>query len=180
MTTTPETTAPAPAMNKAETAKTALFWDEVAREAKARADQFRADMTAQQQAELDRDGVAPTWRIPGFGLVSLGIEQDSVTVTDERAFLRWVAAAHPSEVETVHRVRPSWGSHFLKYLAKRGETVDDEGTVIPGLEFRPGGAPRGAAIRADAAAKTETADLARAFLDSLSSTEPPPAGGEPR
>jgi hypothetical protein len=170
-------TAPQPVLNKAEMVKTAFFWDKVAEDAKSRADQIRGEMTALARAELERDGVAPTWRIPGFGTLSLGIEQDSVAVIDERAYLKWVERAHPSEVETVTRVRQVWGSHYLKYLAKRGAVIDDEGTVVPGLEFRPGGAPRGVAIRAEPAAKAETADLARAFLDSLTGNAPA-AGGE--
>jgi hypothetical protein len=155
------------APNRADGARYVTFWTAIAAEATARAAAVRNDLTAQAIDELERDGVAPTWRIPGLGTVPLALTSDTVAVTDPGAYLKWMKVAHPEEVETLVRVRPAYDEHFRKYLAQRGHVVDDEGTVIPGLEFRAGGRATGVSVRATTAAKEEAASLASGLLDSI-------------
>lgn len=149
---------------RATLAQDALFWSAVADAAKEKAQQARAALDLQARAELERDGTAPTWRIPGVGTVPLALTSDSVDVTDPRAYLAWVRDRYPTEIETVVQVRPAFDKALREAAAKRGAACDDEGTVIPGLTFRPGGAPRGVSIRPSADAKTTAARTAGEFL----------------
>lgn len=114
-----------------------------------RADRIRALAMCEALAGVLRDGLKAeaakdaeagtldTWRAAGI-TVSASEYHPCVVVVDELQFLRYVQAVHPSEVE--QRPRPAWLTEFLKKLAAQGgPPVDREGTVIPGLEYRPGG-----------------------------------------
>lgn len=154
------------APTRAELAQQALLWGSVADVARARASSARAALEAQARQELERDGVAPTWRIPGFGTVPLSLSQDRVEVTDEAALVAWVADNYPSEVETVLTVRPAFRDLLLKGLAESGEDCcTADGTRVPGVVFRAGGQPRGVTIRPAAGVKAAAAELAAVMLD---------------
>ncbi|MER5327062.1 hypothetical protein [Streptosporangium roseum] len=77
--------------------------------------------------------------------------QPAVVVADEDAFTAWVAANHPSEVETLVRVRPGWQREFLAHLAHLAALAPiadpDTGEVIPGLAAVPALAPRSFSLR---------------------------------
>ncbi|GAA3077122.1 hypothetical protein [Streptosporangium carneum] len=74
--------------------------------------------------------------------------QPAVVVADEDAFTAWVVANHPSEVETLIRVRPAWQRAFLTHLVARDPVADPHtGEVIPGLTAVPASAPRSFSLR---------------------------------
>lgn len=102
---------------------------------------LRANLNADAEAEFVEQGCAPAWRTPGF-TVSAALTTDSVLITDTDAFHTYVANRFPTEIETVvvTRVRPAWQGAFVNLLLAKGEPLcDDEGTVVPGVEFRAGG-----------------------------------------
>lgn len=153
------------APTKAELAQQALFLSSLAAKAKERLDTVRGELETIARDELARDGAAPTWRIPGVGTVPLALTADAVEVVDETAYLAYVAVRYPEQIE--RRVRPAFDKLLREQAAKRGAALDDEGTVIPGCLFRPGGQPRGISIRPAAPAKDASLELAEAFVDSL-------------
>lgn len=60
-------------------------------------------------------------------------------VTDEDKLARWVSENHPSEVETVTRVRPAYLEQLKSQAKKAGHPVDPTtGEEIPGLEVTTG------------------------------------------
>lgn len=65
------------------------------------------------------------------GPVTLVGGQPKPAITDEPAFLAWVEANHPGEVETVKRVRSSYTAQVLKH------GTDANGEVPPGVDFVP-------------------------------------------
>jgi hypothetical protein len=147
--------------SRAKLAEQTVFWDAVAARAAVNAAACRKLLDAAAREEFTRDGIAPTWRIPGVGTVPLALTQDSVTVTDEAAYTAWVADRHPTEVATVTTVRRAFDERLRKAAAKRGATCDEHGEVIPGLLFVPGGQPKGISVRADNDAKAEAATRAQ-------------------
>lgn len=152
--------------NRADLARQGLFWDSVAEAAREKSRAARAALTEAAVEEFERDGCAPTWRIPGIGTVPLALTSSSVAVVDGVAFLEWVAARYPDEIEHTPRVRPAFADRLLKAAVKLGDPPSTaDGEVIPGLTFRPGGQPRGIQIRPDADAKEAAAELAQSFLD---------------
>lgn len=160
----PPAEAPVP---RAQLAAEAVWWDAVAAEAKTRGAQAREALDAQARAEFTRDGIAPTWRIPDVGTVPLALTANTVRVVDEAAYTAWVADRFPEQVQTTVQVRPAYDKTLREAAAKRGAACDDQGEAIPGLEFVPGGAPKGISIRASSDAKAAAAALAGAALDGL-------------
>lgn len=158
-----------PAKSRAQLASEAIWWDAVAAQAKARGAYARTELDEQARAEFTRDGVAPTWRIPDVGTVPLALTAARVDVVDPAAYTEWVAATFPEQVETIvtTRVRPAYDQVVRDAAAARGAACTEDGEVIPGLAFVPGGAPKGISIRASSDAKESAAALADAALDGL-------------
>jgi hypothetical protein len=119
------------------------------------AKKLRDAIAADAQAEFDEQGTVPTWRMPDAGItVSGSTKHPSVAIVDEQAFLNWVQEHHPSEIKTVTLVQPAWQQAFLAAVAERGEPLcDDQGDIIPGLEYRPGGGFAGISVRVEPAIK---------------------------
>jgi hypothetical protein len=159
------------APNRATLARDVLFWKAVAEAAALRAHTARAILDGQARAELERDGVAPTWRIPGLGTVPLALTSDSVDVVDEAAYVEWMRRRFPTEVETITRVRPAFDKALREAAAKRKASCDDQGELIPGLTFRPGGKPRGVSVRPSADATAAAAAQAEVFLARVTAVE---------
>lgn len=164
VTDSPPATAPAP---RAQLAAEAVWWDAVADEARARSANVREQLDAQARQEFTRDGVAPTWRIPGIGTVPLSLTGDRVDVVDVAAYTEWVIAKHPDNIEITTQIRPAFDKTLRAAAAKRKAACTADGEVIPGLLFVAGGAAKGIAIRATDDAKTEAAGLAASVLDGL-------------
>lgn len=109
--------------------------------------ELRQALRADAAAEYAEQGTAPTWRLRGI-TVSTSIAHDSVYVLDERAWVKYVSRAYPTELEEILRVQPAWQIDFLAKVAERGDPpCDVDGTVIPGLAFRPGGEFQAVSVR---------------------------------
>lgn len=129
-------------MNRADAARMVVLLEEALRE-------LREGMTADAKAEYLEQGTAPTWRMPGI-TVTTAITHPSVRVADDKALLAYVARRYPTEVETIRRVRGAFLADLLARLAQAGEPLaDDEGTVIPGLEYVAGGEFRAISVRVE-------------------------------
>jgi hypothetical protein len=123
---------------------------------------LRANLNADALAEFEEQDCAPAWRTPGF-TVSTSLTTDTIAITDDKAFLAYVEQRYPTEVETITivRPRPAWQGVFFDGLRKRGEPLcDDEGTVVPGLEFRPGGQFRAVSVIPKSATRARLARVA--------------------
>lgn len=131
----------------------------------AAAKEFRAALDADVRREYEEQGVKPRgWDLPGV-VVSWPVSHPSVIVTDEAKFLDYVKAVHPHQIETVVRVYPSFQRVLLDKLAAAGEPLqDDEGTVIPGLTYHPGGSFSSLSIRPSAELKFQLSRAAREMV----------------
>lgn len=130
-------------MNRADKARAIVLFEELAQA-------LRADLFGEAATE-HAQGSTPSWRMDDV-TVSSSLSNPSVVVENPAAFLAYIQAVHPTEVETVTpepvtRVRPNFASDLLKRLAKRGEPlIDHEGTTIPGVRFVRGGVLRNISI----------------------------------
>jgi hypothetical protein len=72
-----------------------------------------------------------------IGSVTVVQNKPSPKVINERAFLEWVKASHPGEVETVERVSDVWRSALLSYCLRSGDQAVEPrtGELIPGVAF---------------------------------------------
>jgi hypothetical protein len=133
-------------VNRQEMITRTLMLESVAANARARAAVLRAELAEVARAELEREGTAPTWRLPDIGTVTLPVSTERVYVADEAALLAWVKdwPGDPAEViETIERIKPSYLADLLNVV----EIVDGLGTVVPGLAIRPGGVPQALSFR---------------------------------
>jgi hypothetical protein len=165
----PATDEPA-AMNRFDRIREVLRLEGLADAAKARAGEHRRALEVEARAELERQKVAPTWRITDVGTITLPTTQAGFIVNDPAALLVWCKARHPEQIEAVELVR----SAFIAALLKR--TVvdrDDEGATrvvdpdtgepVPGLAWKPGGEAKTLSFSFSADAKK----LFRAAADEL-------------
>jgi hypothetical protein len=71
--------------------------------------------------------------------VSIAEGRRNLVVVDERAFRAWVKAQHPTEVESIEQVRPSYLDSLRAGADESGPVFDPAtGEEIPGLEVRNG------------------------------------------
>lgn len=71
--------------------------------------------------------------------VSIADGRRSLVVVDEREFLTWVKAQHPTEIVTVEQVRPSYLDALKAAMDGAGPVFDPAtGEEIPGVEARDG------------------------------------------
>lgn len=160
-------------MNRAELAHAVLLWEAIAARAGAEAATARAALEADARAELERDGTAPTWRIPGLATVPLGTTKPRVDVVDGDAYMVWLLDRYPDEVQP--SVRPAFDIRLRAEAAKLGDPVDPRtGELIPGLRFVPGGQAKGVSVRAADGVKERMAAEAGALLGL-----DPPLGADP-
>lgn len=72
-----------------------------------------------------------------LGAVTLAAGRTTARVSDESAFVRWVADRYPTEVEQI--VRDAFRRRLLSEAGKAGDPVDTEtGEVIPGVAIEQG------------------------------------------
>lgn len=152
-------------MNRADLTKQVLLYDQLAAAAKARAAIARAELDMQAKAELETQGMAPTWRLPQVGTISLPVSQETVYLADEPALLAWAAKNGVDAVETVTRLRADWVRKLQSDLVVVGDAVafKPTGEVIPGYAVRHGGLPMALRIVPSSEAKA----LAREYADGL-------------
>lgn len=156
-------------MNRSEMTRRVLLLETAAAELRARAASVRADLNADARAELAEQGMAPTWRWPDIGSVSLPISRESVVVDNEDTFLDWIRVTFPTEVERTERVRPAFFTALSQTVTQVGEDVVHTGTgeIVPGLRIRPGGEPGSLSFRISAGAKAVAAEAAGRLIDEL-------------
>ncbi|MFI5839423.1 hypothetical protein ACIA8K_06885 [Catenuloplanes sp. NPDC051500] len=165
-------------MNRAQKIAEIVRLEGIAAAAAGLAKQLRGEIDAEARAELAEQGAAPRWTIPGVGTVYLPLTKPAVTVTDPKAWTAWVRAEHPSEVETVERVRPASETALLGRLLTEGDVAVDRetGTIVPGLRVRPGGEPGALTLRIDSdarkAAITEAGHVLTALAEPIGHLAP--------
>lgn len=145
-------------MNRAQVVQAIAACDALATE-------LRRALRADAAAEYAEQGCAPTWRMPGY-TVTTAVTHGAPRVADEAALLAYVADRYPTEVETIRRVRPAFLVRLLDEVTGRGEPpCDSDGTVIPGLEWVPGGEFRSVSIRPAPGTVAELRRVAREIAE---------------
>jgi hypothetical protein len=128
-------------VNRLEATQQVLLLEAAAAQLRERAKAVRLELDADARHEFEEQGAAPTWRLADLGTWSLPVSKEAAYVADEAEFLDWLKRFHPTEVETVERVRPAFLSRMLPECS--GEDGDvvwmREGALVPGLAIRPGG-----------------------------------------
>lgn len=141
-------------MNRVDRLKGVLWLEAVATAATAEAAKLRQELRHDAVNELDTNGSAVSWRFSGLGTVVLPVSSAAFMVSDPARFLEWAKQHHPTEVETVEKVREAWQKGLLTKLSTNGEAVfTADGTVVPGVSVRPGGVPKSLSITATPEAK---------------------------
>ena len=161
-------------MNRADIVSRVVWLDQVVAAARDARKALVDDLTADARAEYEEQQTASTWRIKGVATVPQAVSNDAVVVADEARFLDWVAQRHPTEVETI--VRPAFRTLVLSSVKVSYDTVHTEdGEVVPGLAFKPGGEFIGVSVRATPEAKQAFGALAKATLLELAAKDGAPA-----
>lgn len=151
-------------MNRADVIRQILLWERVAEQATARAAVFRQQLQADAAAEFDEQGTAPSWRLPDVAQVVLPVSRTAPVVADHEALAKWVSLVRPAEVEL--RVRPAYVKALRDAARVEGDVViDKDGTVIPGMEVRPGGNPGSVTLTPESAGKEAAVEAAGRVLD---------------
>ncbi len=158
-------------MNRSDLVAEIIEYEQLAQVARDRASELRKELASDATAEWHEHGSAPTWRMD-HGTVSLPITHDSIVVSDPGRLVAWMDAHHPTEVETVRRVRESYLAHIRTTWCRTADAdgrpvvVDprDPDTPVPGLSWQPGGQPGALSIRPSHAAKRHARELAEARL----------------
>lgn len=144
-------------MNRSDKARAIVVFEELAAA-------LRTELFGEAAAE-HAQGSTPSWRM-GDVTVSSSLSNPTVTIDDPAAFLAYIQAVHPTEVETITpapitQVRPHFAKDLLARLAKRGEPlIDHEGTVIPGVKFVRGGVLRSISVKPTADFKADATRFA--------------------
>jgi hypothetical protein len=68
-----------------------------------------------------------------LGTVFMTAPEAKARVADRDAFTKWVSATRQTEI--VEAVRASYETALLGDITKRGDVVDENGEVVPGVEF---------------------------------------------
>jgi hypothetical protein len=94
---------PAPAVNVKAIASELLHVGARIDAFKARQAELRAQLETVAVARWEEEGAAPSWKVPRLGTVSLiGCDPDpQVNVTNDDAYVEWLLANHPTEVNVV-------------------------------------------------------------------------------
>ena len=107
---------------------------------------LRAELVERAVGTWRADGVAPTYRIPGLGTVTLVVPKTKVAISDPEAFGSWCAQHHPAEVRahiTLTDVPPENLDRLLEEV--RAWQLDDTGrsrfTLAAAVQVTPGFPP---------------------------------------
>lgn len=142
-------------MNRSDKARAIVVFEELAAA-------LRTELYGEAAAE-HAEGSTPTWRM-GDVTVSSALSNPTAAIDDQEAFLAFVREAHPSEVETIvtetTRVRPSFTSQLIKWIAKAGVPCDQDGRVVPGVRYLPGGELRSISVKPTAGFKADATTFA--------------------
>lgn len=153
-------------MNRADLTRQVLLFEQLAAAAKAKAAEARAELDQQAKTELETQGMAPTWRLPDVGTISLPVSQQSIYIADGNALMDWVAAREPvTAIDLVRCINPQYQRELEKRLVISGDDVVDQttGEVVPGYGVRQGGLPMALRIVPSGEARA----MARVYADGL-------------
>jgi hypothetical protein len=146
-------------MKRAETIRTIAVMETLA-------SVLRESLAADAVAEIEQEGTTPAWKAPGFS-VTVSTTNSVVVVTDPAKFADWVGEHYPTELYEVTetRVREAWQRKFLAEVLKRGDPpCDDDGAVVPGLQYRPGGGFRSVSLTPERATKDRLKAVAHEYV----------------
>lgn len=142
----------------------------------------RASLNEAARRQLESEGVAPSWTLPGIAKVGLSFSKPATVVADAAKLTAWIIAKRPELTEQITRVRPADQAAFLVGLdTQDGVPVDREtGEIVPGIEVRPGGQPKSLNVIPDAEVKATLSGqvaqmLATAHPSVVGTTEAAPA-----
>lgn len=153
-------------MNRADLTKQVLLYDQLAAAAKAKAAIARQMLDEQARAELETQGMAPTWRMKDVGTISLPVSQQSIYIADGNAFMDWLQRHYPAAIDVVRAVNPQWQAKLEKGFAIVGDAVVDTetGVFVPGYGVRQGGLPMALRIVPSGEAKAMAREYAEGLL----------------
>lgn len=161
-------------MNRADLTKTVLLYDQLAAAAKDKAAIARAELDRQAKAELESQGMAPTWRLPDVGTITLPISQETIYVSDADVLAKWAIDQAENAVGVVTKLvlNPEFQRELEKRLVVSGDVVVDSqtGEVVPGYAVRHGGLPMSLSIRPSADAKAVARVHAEGLLERFASS----------
>lgn len=145
----------------------------------AAAKALRVALETESKFEVEVNETRSTWNIPGIAAYA-SVEHDSAIVSDPEAFMDYLEQNHPTEVvrREIREIRvPSWLAARMEEWAALGPVLPPEdalpdeppgvrtadGTVIPGLKFRRGGAFRSLSVKPGNTAARQLAATARRY-----------------
>lgn len=124
-------------MKPSDVAAEAAVWGLIESEAKRRKDEARAWLTEHMGPDLLAVSAVANGQTVGRASYVQGKTQP--VVTDPDAFLKFVEANYPSEVETVTNVNHAFRNKLLGEASNvAGAAVDSNGLVMDGVVFRTG------------------------------------------
>jgi hypothetical protein len=148
---------------------------------RAAADAFEKALKDGAENEYREQGTVPSWKIPDVATVSGNMTADALTVSDEAAFLNWLAVNLPAEVEEVpatRRIRnPTSLLAALRDVLEAADADELEpggqtflvhpktAEIVPGLLFTRGGRWKHASIKPDARLLRRMAICARLHVE---------------
>ena len=113
-----------------DAAARAAVWQVIEQAAKARKEEAKAELLALEHG----DTVAGKVNGQIVGKASWSKGRAKLVVTDERAFVNWVAGHYPTEI--ISQINPA----FIRSLEQRakdtGAPIDLYGEVVPGVEIQ--------------------------------------------
>lgn len=100
-----------------------------------------------------------------FGTVTLVPGRIGARITDPAAFLAWVAERYPEQI--IQTVNPAFAERLLATAARKGDPVDDEGELVPGVTVGQGSGYL--TVRPTTAAKDKATELLSQHLPAIGS-----------
>jgi hypothetical protein len=145
---------------------------------KAAAEAIRTELEKEARREA-LEGTRVTWSTPGVAAYA-SLEHSTAVISDPEAFMDYLEQHFPTEVvrREIREVRvQSWLSAKLEEWAKLGPVPpregalpdelpgvrEPDGTVIPGLKFKRGGAFKSLTLRPEGEAKRRLDMIARRY-----------------
>jgi hypothetical protein len=166
-------------MNRADMVRSIITWEQVSQEALRRAQDLRDQLAAMARAELENQGTAPTWRMPGLATVTLPVSKPSAAVENLPELTAWAASRMPHAVETITQIRPANLKALLAAVDLTGELpATEDGELIPGVVIRPGGIPKALTVRTDKAGAVHLTAQAEQVVASIAELLSTPIGME--
>lgn len=115
-----------------EAAFRAGVWSVIAARAKELADAAKAELQALEVG----DTVAGRYQGQIVAKATKTKGRAKLVVTDQNAFVNWVAGHHPTEITS--QVNPAFLKHIESRAKEYGAPIDTLGEVIPGVELVDG------------------------------------------